>query len=87
MQNVSISLDSLIITYCRSTYYTGRFILYSGITKTYDRKTVGHVFTESVNIEGTIQTFSPQKVVFHRSSQFCRWVSVQTEIKWSPINR
>ena len=36
--------------------YTGRFIMYSGITKP-----VGHVFTKSVQIEGTTQIlFSPQ---------------------------
>jgi len=40
--------------------YTGRFITYSGITKIYYRKTVGHVFTKPVQIEGTTQLFSPQ---------------------------
>jgi hypothetical protein len=40
---------------------TGRFITYSGITKIYYRKTVGHVFTKPVQIEGTTQkNFSPQ---------------------------
>jgi hypothetical protein len=34
-------------------YYTGRFIMYSGITKIYYRKTVGQVFTKTVQIEGT----------------------------------
>ena len=29
--------------------------MYSGITKIYDRKTVGHVFTKPVQIEGTIE--------------------------------
>jgi hypothetical protein len=28
----------------RMSYYTGRFLMYSGITKMYYRKTVGHVF-------------------------------------------
>jgi len=28
--------------------YTGRFLMYSGITKIYYRKTVGHVFTKPV---------------------------------------
>jgi hypothetical protein len=67
--------------------YTGRFIMYSGITKIYDRKTIGHVFTKLEQIEGTTQIFFFQEVIFHRSSHFCRWVSVQAEIKWSPINR
>ena len=34
---------------------TGRFIMYSGITKIYYRKTVGHVFIKPVQIEGTTQ--------------------------------
>jgi hypothetical protein len=38
---------------------TGRFIMYSGITKIYGRKTVGHVFTKTVQIEGTTQHFFP----------------------------
>ena len=37
--------------------YTGRFIMYSGITKLYNRKTVGHVFTNPVQIEETTQVF------------------------------
>ena len=36
-------------------HYTGRFIKYSGITKIYYRRTVGHVFTKPVQIEGTIK--------------------------------
>jgi len=32
---------------------TGRFIMYTAITKIYYRKTVGHVFTKPVQIEGT----------------------------------
>jgi len=40
--------------------YTGHFIMYSGITKIYYRKTVGHVFTTSVQIEGTTQKFFSQ---------------------------
>ena len=31
--------------------------MYSGITKIYYRKTVGHVFTKSVRMEGTTQFF------------------------------
>jgi hypothetical protein len=41
-------------------HYTGRFIMYSGITKIYGRKTVGHVFTKPVQIEGTQKFFSPE---------------------------
>jgi hypothetical protein len=38
---------------------TGSFITYSGITKIYYRKTVGHVFTKPVQIEGTTEIFFP----------------------------
>jgi len=42
-------------------YYTGRLIMYSGITKSYYRKTLGHVFTKPVQIELKIKfLFSPQ---------------------------
>jgi hypothetical protein len=40
------------------------FIMYSRITKHYDRKTVGHVFTKPVRIEGTIQIFFPPESCF-----------------------
>ena len=33
-------------------YYTGCFIMYSGITKSYYRKTLGHVFTKPVQTQG-----------------------------------
>jgi hypothetical protein len=46
--------------------------MYSGITKIYDRKTVGQVFTKPVQTEGTTQFPPPQKVVCHCSSHF--WV-------------
>jgi hypothetical protein len=39
---------------------TGRFIMYSGITKIYYRKTVAHVFTKPVQIERTTQKFLSQ---------------------------
>jgi hypothetical protein len=55
----------------RLKYYTGRLIMHSGITKIYVTKTVGHVFTKPVQIEGTTQKYFPQKVVFHRISHFC----------------
>ena len=38
---------------------TGRFIMYSWITKMYYRKTVGHVFTKPVQIERTTQIPPP----------------------------
>jgi hypothetical protein len=45
--------------------YTGRFIMYSGITKIFNRKTVGHVFTKPVQIEGaTLNFFFPCKLSF-----------------------
>ena len=34
--------------------------MYCGITKNYYRKTVGHVFTKFVQIEGTTQKFVSQ---------------------------
>jgi hypothetical protein len=34
--------------------------MYSGITKIYYKKPVGHVFTKPVQIEGTTQKFFPQ---------------------------
>jgi len=40
-----------------SFYFTGRFIMYSKITKIYYRKAVGHVFTKPVQIEGTTKIF------------------------------
>jgi len=54
-------LNDLVILYYTALCYTvlqhntGRFIMYSGITKIYYRKTVGHVFTKPVKIEGTTQ--------------------------------
>jgi hypothetical protein len=68
-------------------HYTGCFIMYSCTTKIYDGKAGGHVFTKPLLIEGTTRKFFPRKFFVHRSSHFCRWVSVQAEIKWSPINR
>ena len=38
--------------------------MYSGVTKIYCRKTVGHVFTKPVQIEGTTQKFFPSKLFF-----------------------
>jgi hypothetical protein len=52
-----IACTGRFIMYCT---YTGRFIMYSEITKIYYKKTVGHVFTKHVHIEGTTQKyFSP----------------------------
>ena len=50
------------------TANTERFIMYSGITKIYYRKTVGHVFTKPVQIEGRTQFFLSPVICF--SSQF-----------------
>ena len=47
----------------KDQYYTGRFIMYSGITKIYYRKTAGHVFTKPVQIEGSTQ-FPPHSKLF-----------------------
>jgi hypothetical protein len=47
--------------------------MYCGITKLYDRKTVGQVFTKLVHIEGTTQNFFHHKVVFNRSSHLFRY--------------
>ena len=43
---------------------TGRFIMYSGITKIYYRKTVRHVFTKPVQIEGRTENFFPSNLFF-----------------------
>jgi len=48
--NVIHTLHLLIIN-------TGCFIMYSGITKIWYRKTIGQVFTKPVQIEGTIKKF------------------------------
>jgi hypothetical protein len=39
--------------------------MYCGNAKIYDRKTVGHVFTKPVQIEGSTKKLFSQKVVFH----------------------
>jgi hypothetical protein len=51
----------------------GRFVMYSGIVKIYYKKTVGHVFTKPVQIEGTTQIPPPHPsklffIVFHISA-------------------
>ena len=38
--------------------------MYSGITKIYYRKTVEHIFTKPVQIEGRTQNFFPSKLFF-----------------------
>ena len=38
--------------------------MYSGITKVYNKKTVGHVFTKPVQIERTPQNFFSSKLFF-----------------------
>jgi hypothetical protein len=37
--------------------YTGRLIMYSGITIIYYWNIVGHVFTKFVQLEGTVENF------------------------------
>jgi len=53
-----LSLQLLLETFLilrRIQRYTGRFIMYSGITKIYYRKSVGHAFMKPVQTEGTTQ--------------------------------
>jgi hypothetical protein len=45
--------------------YTGHFLMYSGITKTDYKKTVGHVFMELVQIEGTTNFVFTSKLFFN----------------------
>jgi hypothetical protein len=49
--------------------------MYSGITKIYDRKTAGHIFTKPVQIEGTTQNFFFARklffIVVHISAAGC----------------
>jgi hypothetical protein len=49
----AIQSDDIVDYPINKTTYTGRFIMYSGITKTYYRKTVGHILMKPVQIEGT----------------------------------
>jgi len=44
--------------------YAGRFIMHSGNTNIYYRKTVRHVFKKPVQIEGTTQKIFPSKSFF-----------------------
>ena len=44
--------------------------MYSGITKIYYRKTVGHVFTKPVQIEGKTETIFPLVSCFSSQSAF-----------------
>jgi len=52
---VCVCVCVYIYIYIYIYIYTGHFIMYSGITKIYYRKTVGHVFTKPVQIEGITQ--------------------------------
>ena len=46
-------------------YYTGRFIMYSGVKKNYYKKTAGHVFTKPPQIEEKLlNSFPPWKLYF-----------------------
>ena len=55
-------------------YITGCFIMHSGITKIYYKKTEGNVFTkpETCTNRTTQKFFLLSKFIFHRSSHFCR---------------
>jgi len=44
----------------RNIIYTGLLTMYSGITKIFYRKTVGHLFTKPIQIEETTENFSSQ---------------------------
>jgi hypothetical protein len=48
----------------KKLHYTGRFIIYSGITNIYDRKTAVHVFTKPAQIEGTTQNVFLRRLFF-----------------------
>jgi hypothetical protein len=54
----------LIVNILIHSTYTRPFIMYSVITKIYYKKTVGHVFTKPVQIEGTTQIFFPPSKLF-----------------------
>ena len=56
--------SSFAILHKNSVVYTRRFIMYSRNIKNYYRKTVGHVFTKSVQIQGTTQNFFLSKLFF-----------------------
>jgi len=61
---VACSRMSFTFTFTFFVYYTGCFLIYSRITKIYYRKTVGHIFTKTVQIEGITQKFFPSKLFF-----------------------
>ena len=51
-------------THIETLKSTGRFIMYSYITKIYYMKTAGPVFTKPVQIEGTTQKMFPPNKLF-----------------------
>jgi hypothetical protein len=55
--------------------------MYSGITKTYYRKTVGHVFTKPVEIEGTTQKFTGTGCLCQQKSSG-RPLTAEDDIEW-----
>jgi hypothetical protein len=71
--------------FCTVTPNTGRFIMYSGITNMYYKKTVGHIVTKPVQMEGTTQHFFPSKLFLIVVHIFAMRVYVLG--KWPPINR
>ena len=55
---------ALIYRAFHNVSHTRCFIMYSGTTKIYYRKTVGHVFTKPVQIEGTTEKKNRIKLFF-----------------------
>jgi hypothetical protein len=49
--------------------------MYSGITKIYYRKTVGHVFTKPVQVEGTTQKFTETRCLCKQKSSGRPWTA------------
>ena len=78
-----ISVRFYTHTHTHIYIYTGCFIIYSRITKMYYRKTVGHVFTKPVQIEGTTNFFFSVSCLY-RSSHLRRYaIRVYVVRKWS----
>ena len=60
---------------------TGCFIMYSGITKICYRKTVGHVFTKPVQIEGTTHKFTETGCLCKQKSS-SRPLTDEDDVEW-----
>jgi len=55
--------------------------MYSGITKNYYRKTVGHVFTKPVQIEGTTKKFTETGCLYKQKASG-RPLTSEDDVKW-----